>query len=1010
MKWKKALSSVLASAMLVTSLYCPAVIGNAAENSDDVQVQSLEDGLVASYSFEGNLKNGVAGGDDAVPYLVKAVDQYTGDIVYVDNGKTGKAVRTDGYGLLADKGDIGKDYTVSAWVKMETNFEKADQTVMFLGYDKPEKWLGIASNGTEVNARLWTHDNNQYKWNSLNGSFDLPKESWHHIVLAGTDGQLNAYLDGKEIYSGGVVNALEDANQKIFLGVTYWDADKTFPGLYDEVKIYNRKLSTDEIMKLYDTRSASEVLNEDGFEVTKSLTIGKEQSRNLTVTLPAIVEAANPDISYISEKPEIATVDENGVVTGVAVGKTKITTTVTLTEKAAVAVSRSTEVEITDQTAVDDRYAAYYNMNEADGMLLDVSGHNADAEIVNPDHVEFIGQPGVNGQTMVFQNNQSYVKLPKSIIDNLTDTEQFSIEVEYSRDPNCGGTSWLWSLGSKVQGTGTNYLFFCPKFNGGAMRAGMKNSSSEKLMTLNGTLNDDQFYTATMVFNKGVIDLYVDGLKISSLNTGYSMANDILASGLDGDVLGFIGKSCWSPDPNFTGSYKSFKIYDKAMTETEVQSVDKDKYQKILQDQLESGVTVKSLLGKNADADNVIHDLALPAALGDLKIEWKSSASGVISDAGVVTSSLTEDKKATMTGKITSGSITAEVKFTFTVKKMNKDALNALIAEAEKVDLTFCTEVSAERLTKVLEEVKKADTNSVDRAAAAMDKLQKAMDALEFQELYMNPWDEIEKAAPDASKTMNAGQSVKLFAIPDSVKNMVDVEYEVMDPSVATYEDGTVKALKEGKTTVTATVTAKYDGWQMEYSTALEVETGKTMDFQDVKDTDWYYNEVLYVFNNNIMTGIRDDYFGAADVLSRAQFATTLYRMAGRPEVEYTDKFPDVPDNTFYTKPVLWASSKDIIKGYAEGTFGPDDNITREQIAVMMYRYAKFKGLNTSAKGDLTTFPDGSDVSEFGEEAMIWAVGAGLISGNKDGTLAPQGTTSRAVCATILMRFLENCK
>ena len=92
-----------------------------------------------------------------------------------------------------------------------------------------------------------------------------------------------------------------------------------------------------------------------------------------------------------------------------------------------------------------------------------------------------------------------------------------------------------------------------------------------------------------------------------------------------------------------------------------------------------------------------------------------------------------------------------------------------------------------------------------------------------------------------------------------------------------------------------------------------------------------------------------------------------------------------------------------------EGTFGPGDNITREQMAVMMYRYAKFKGYDITASADLSSFTDYKDVSDFSEKALKWAVGAGVISGNEDGTLAPQGEASRAVCATIIQRFVEKC-
>lgn len=181
--------------------------------------------------------------------------------------------------------------------------------------------------------------------------------------------------------------------------------------------------------------------------------------------------------------------------------------------------------------------------------------------------------------------------------------------------------------------------------------------------------------------------------------------------------------------------------------------------------------------------------------------------------------------------------------------------------------------------------------------------------------------------------------------------------------------------------------------------------------FKDISEGEWFVDYVQYVFDKEIMTGIKDDIFAPADSLSRGQFATILYRMEGKPDVEYTNRFPDVPDKMFYTNPVLWASSKEVavITGYVEGTFGPGDNITREQMAVMMYRYAKFKGYDTTASADLSSFSDYKDVSEFSEKALKWAVGVGVISGNEDGTLAPQGDASRAVCATIIQRFIEKC-
>lgn len=179
--------------------------------------------------------------------------------------------------------------------------------------------------------------------------------------------------------------------------------------------------------------------------------------------------------------------------------------------------------------------------------------------------------------------------------------------------------------------------------------------------------------------------------------------------------------------------------------------------------------------------------------------------------------------------------------------------------------------------------------------------------------------------------------------------------------------------------------------------------------FADIEKDHWFVDYVQYVYDHKYMTGLDETHFGPNGVLSRAQFATILYRMEGSPKVTYKPTFPDVADGEFYSEAVIWASAKNVgvIGGYADGTFGPGDDLTREQMAVMLYRYAEYKGYDMSAKGSLKDFPDGKLVSPFAEKAMQWAVGAGVISGNADKTLAPQGTTSRAVCATMIMRVQE---
>ena len=181
------------------------------------------------------------------------------------------------------------------------------------------------------------------------------------------------------------------------------------------------------------------------------------------------------------------------------------------------------------------------------------------------------------------------------------------------------------------------------------------------------------------------------------------------------------------------------------------------------------------------------------------------------------------------------------------------------------------------------------------------------------------------------------------------------------------------------------------------------------MAYEDVKEDAWYYDAVAYNFEHKLMTGLDDTHFGPDQKLARAQFALILYRMSGSPEVEGKSTFKDVADNDWYTDAVIWANKAGVVTGYTDsGLFGPGDDINREQMAVMMYRYAKYAECDTDKTAKLDSFKDGAKVNKFAKEAMEWAVGNGIISGKDNGTtLDPQGNATRAECATIMMRFCE---
>ena len=181
----------------------------------------------------------------------------------------------------------------------------------------------------------------------------------------------------------------------------------------------------------------------------------------------------------------------------------------------------------------------------------------------------------------------------------------------------------------------------------------------------------------------------------------------------------------------------------------------------------------------------------------------------------------------------------------------------------------------------------------------------------------------------------------------------------------------------------------------------------ETLPFKDVKEGDWFYEAVKYVYDNGMMKGTNDGSTFSPDMnLSRSMIAQVLYNLEGTPAAG-DGSFSDVEADTWYTDAVNWAAANDIVKGYGDGTFGPEDDITREQMAVILYRYAQYKGYEVTATGDLSTFNDGAQTSDWAVEAMKWAVGSSLLQGYA-GNLNPTGTATRAEVAQILMNFCEN--
>ena len=182
---------------------------------------------------------------------------------------------------------------------------------------------------------------------------------------------------------------------------------------------------------------------------------------------------------------------------------------------------------------------------------------------------------------------------------------------------------------------------------------------------------------------------------------------------------------------------------------------------------------------------------------------------------------------------------------------------------------------------------------------------------------------------------------------------------------------------------------------------------GDSMRFDDVSKGDWFYKDVEYVYNEGIMDGVSKREFAPNETLTRAMIVKILYRIEGEPAGYRSSDFNDVESGRWYTGAVAWAAEKEIVKGYGNGKFGPNDPVTREQLAAILYRYTQYKGWSTTAaSGSLKGFADAASVSSYAVDAMNWAVDEGLLKGANN-KLSPKSNATRAQVAAIIHRYLK---
>lgn len=252
------------------------------------------------------------------------------------------------------------------------------------------------------------------------------------------------------------------------------------------------------------------------------------------------------------------------------------------------------------------------------------------------------------------------------------------------------------------------------------------------------------------------------------------------------------------------------------------------------------------------------------------------------------------------------------------------------------------------------------------------------------------------------------------YTAPDTSKlEAVIAEAEAVDADAYTKEsyDALQAIWKEAKKVCeNALEQQEIDAAQADLEAALValVKADRKLPYKDVEESDWFYDAVAYNYYSGLMTGVNEVTFAPSAALNRAQAVVILWRIAGKQEAQADPEFPDVSENEWYTDAVVWAVKEGVVSGYSDGRFGPEDAVTREQMAVMLWRFAKSQGYDVSQSADLDSYKDADQVSEFAVTSMQWAIGNEMIQGKAEKTmLDPQGSTNRSECAVMIQRFMN---
>ena len=823
-----------------------------------------------------------------------------------------------------------------------------------IGQDN-QKYLFLKTDPEAMKLAITTSSNGGEKIAQLSSAYPNNSRTWINVKIVVTPNSISLYRNGELVaQNANTSTAISNlgTNLKAYIGKSFYEADKYFRGYFDNVKVYDQAMNAEQVkLATAKEKAAREEWKYDLKRVSESFSIPNADNILGNISLPEKIDGAtvtwkSSDETVIStKKVENKGYDPTpaGVVTRQNTDK-KVTLTAVFSKKDESSVTKTYDVTVKAKpTAVSEEdYAGY--------LFVHFTGNEANA---NHEQTYFsVSRDGLNWKDL----NENKPVLTSTFGES-------GLRDHYiARSPE----------GDKFYMIATDLSIF---HNNQWMQAGSSGSHSIVVWESEDLVNWSDPWLA----------------EIAPENAGCTWAPEFVYDEKTGEYVVYWSATSLELDENetITQEYENHTIYYcktrdfRTFTDAKVyHSGGKDA----------SGKPIKVIDSTMIEEDGTYYRYTKNESNGTIVIDQSDSVLGEFTD--IESKTLSTDLKAAQ------GAVEGPIIFKMNEKtKDGKDQWCLMVDRYAK---------GAGYYPLITTDLASGDFTMLSDSDFSMPS--------KYRHGYVMPItaDEYERLTGEVitdkkvtlTYTADEGGKIEGEAVQKVTKGtdgtevtaVADEGYEFVK-----WSDGVTTAKRTDKNVQeNLSVTAEFKKKETPNKPIYEI-------FEDIDKDAWYVDYVQYVYDKGIMTGLTKELFGPNVILARSHFATMLYRMEGEPKVEYTDRFADVPEGEFYTNPVIWASSDDvnIISGYEDGNFGPNDNITREQMAVMLYRYANNKKYDTKASDDLKGFPDSGKVSDFAKDAMKWAVAVKLFKGEgDDGKLNPQGQTSRAVCATIMQRFL----